>query len=171
MTQKDLNEEWARTQLEAWADGSLTGESRARMDAAIAVDPRLRAAAERAVAVHRALQAASAVRMPGGLRSRLLAIPSRAPRGRRSFFIPAFASAAAAAAVVAVALWLRPETPEPVDPQVVAAAQNFETAMRYLQKSAVITQGHVESAVGTGLRDAYVVSRDALTRETDKTGG
>ena len=44
MTQKDLGEEWAWTQLEAWADGSLTGESRARMDAAMAADPRLRAA-------------------------------------------------------------------------------------------------------------------------------
>ena len=171
MTQKDLSEEWAWTQLEGWADGSLTGESRARMDAAIAADPRLRAAAERAVAVHRALQAAPAVRMPGGLRRRLLAIPSRAPRVRRSFFIPALASAAAAAAVVAVALWLRPETPAQPDPQVVAAAQEFETAMRYLQKSAVITQGHVESAVGTGLRDAFTASRDALAKDTDKTGG
>jgi len=172
MTQKDLNEEWAWTQLEAWADGSLIDESRARMGAAIAADPRLRAAAERAVAVHRALQAASAVRMPGGLRGRLLAIPSRVPRARRSVFIPALASAAAAVAVVAVALWLRPETPAQPDPQVVvAAAQDFETAMRYLQKSAVITQGHVESAVGTGLRGAFTASRDALAKDTDKTGG
>ncbi|HXS79491.1 MAG TPA: hypothetical protein VN818_04360 [Gammaproteobacteria bacterium] len=169
MTQKDLSEEWAWTQLEAWADGSLTGEGRARMDAAIAADSRLRAAADRAVAVHRALHAAPAIRMPGGLRRRLLAIPRRAPRARRSYFIPALASAVAAAAIVATALWLRPEPP--VDPRVAAATQDFETAMRYLQKSAVITQGHVESAVGTGLRDAFVVSRDALARETKETGG
>ena len=173
MTQRDLNEEWAWTQLEAWADGSLTGESRARMDAAIAADPRLAAAAERAVAVHRALYEAPAVaRMPSGLRRRLLAIPSREPRARRSFFIPTLASAAAAAAIIAGALWLRPEPVKPPpDPRVVAAAQDLETAMRYLQKSAVITQGHVESAVGTGLRDAFAASRDALARETDKTGG
>ena len=52
-----------------------------------------------------------------------------------------------------------------------AATQDFETAMRYLRKSAVITQGHVESAVGTGLRDAYVVSRDAVARQAKETGG
>ena len=172
MTQRDLNEEWAWTQLEAWADGSLIGESRARMDAAIAADPRLRAAAERAVAVHRALRAAPALRMPRGLRRSLLAIPSRAPRARRPFFVPALASAAAAAAVVAGVLWLKPQPTEPPpDPRVVAAAQDLETAMRYLQKSAVITQGHVTSAVGTGLRDAFAASRDALARETEKTGG
>jgi len=171
MTQRDLNEEWVRTQLEAWADGSLTGESRARMAAAIAADPRLMAAAERAVAVHRALGAAVPPAMPSGLRRRLLAIPNQAPRARRPFFMPALVSAAAAAAIVAAALWLRPEPAPPVDPRVAAATQDFETAMRYLQKSAVITQGHVESAVGTGLRGAFTASRDALAKDTDKTGG
>jgi len=174
MTQRDLNEAWAWTQLEAWADGSLTSENRARMDAAIAADPRLSAAAERAVAVHRALhEAPAAVRMPSGLRRRLLAIPGRAPRARRSLFVAALASAAAAAAVVAVALWLRPETPPPSPDmsQLAAAQQDYETAMRYLQKSAVIAEGHVTSAVGTGLRDAFAASRDALAQQTDKTGG
>ena len=171
MTQRELNEEWAWTQLEAWADGSLTGESRARMAAAIAADPRLMAAAERAVAVHRALGAAEPPAMPSGLRRRLLAIPNQAPRARRPFFMPALVSAAAAAAIVAAALWLRPEPAPPVDPRVAAATQDFETAMRYLQKSAVITQGHVESAVGTGLRGAFTASRDALAKDTDKTGG
>jgi len=171
MTQKDLSEEWAWTQLEAWADGSLTGESRARMAAAIAADPRLMAAAERAVAVHRALGAAPPRAMPSGLRRRLLAIPAQAPRARRSYFVPALASAAAAAAIVATALWLRPELPPPVDPRVAAATQDFETAMRYLQKSARITEGHVTGAVGTGLRDAFAASREALARDTDETGG
>ena len=109
--------------------------------------------------------------MPSGLRRRLLAIPTQAPRARRSYFMPALASAAAAAAIVATALWLRPEPPPPVDPRVAAATQDFETAMRYLHKSARITEEHVTGAVGTGLRDAFVVSRDALARETDKTGG
>jgi anti-sigma factor RsiW len=170
MTQRDLNEEWAWTQLESWADGSLTGESRARMAAAIAANPRLEAAAGRAVAVRRALRAAQPEKVPRGLRGRLLAIPGREPRAR-SFALPAFASAAVAVAVVAGVLWLQPDAPPPVDPRVAAAAQDFETAMRYLQKSARITQGHVESAVGTGLRDAFDASRDALARETDKNGG
>ena len=172
MTQRDLNEEWARTQLEAWADGSLTGESRARMDAAIAADPLLAAAAERAVAVQRALRESAPVSMPRGLRGRLLAIPGQAPRARRSFFVPALASAAAAAAIVAVALWLRPEPPTPlVDPQVAAVTQEVEIAMRYLQKTASITQRHVTSAVGTGFGDAFTVTRGALERSTEQTGG
>jgi len=169
MTQRDLSEEWAWTQLEAWADGSLTGDARARMNAAVAASPRLRAAAERAVAVHRALRAPEPLPMPRGLRSRLLAIPGRAPRAR--FMLPAFVSAAAAAAIAAVVLWQRPDAPPPVDPRVAAAARDFEIAMRYLQKSARIAQGHVEGAVGTGLHGAFVVSRDALSKQTDETGG
>ncbi len=88
---------------------------------------RLAAAAERAVAVHRALRASPPAAMPPGLRRRLLAIPGRSPRARPSFFAPALASAAAAVAVVAVALWLVPEPPAPVDPRAVAAAQDLET--------------------------------------------
>ena len=107
--------------------------------------------------------------IPPGLRSRLLAIPGRSPRAR-SFTLPAFASAAAVA-VVAVALWPRPEPPAPVDPRAIAAARELETAMRYLQRSARVTQGHVTSAVGTGLRDALAVSREALTSDTDEPGG
>jgi len=171
MTQRDISEEWAQTQLEAWADGSLTGESRARMDAAIATDPRLKAAAERAVAVQRALREPDAVSMPRGLRGRLLAIPGQAPRARRSFFVPAFVSAAAAAAVVAAVLWLKPEPPAPVDPRVAAVTQDVETALRYLQKTASITQGHVSSAVGTGFGDAFTVTREALEKGTAQTGG
>lgn len=172
MTQRDLSEEWAWTQIEAWADGSLSGESRARMDAAIAADPRLRAAAQRAVAVHRALRASwPAASMPRGLRGRLLAIPGRSARAR-SYGLPAFAGAAAVAvAVVATAIWLRPEQPPAVDPRVAAAAQDLETAMRYLQKSARITEDAVTTAVGSGWRDAIAASRAAVAQETDETGG
>jgi len=171
MTQRDLNEEWARTQLEAWADGSLTGESRARMAAAIATDPRLKAAAERAAAVRRALREPEAVSMPRGLRGRLLAIPGQAPRARRSLFVPALVSAGAAAAVVAAVLWLTPQPPARVDPRVAAVTQDVETALRYLQKTASITQGHVSSAVGSGFGDAFTVTREALERGTEQTGG
>jgi len=172
MTQRDLNDEWARTQLEAWADGSLTGEGRVRMEAAIATDPSLKAAAERAVAVQRALREPAAVQMPRGLRGRLLAIPGQAPRARRSFFLPALASAAAVVAVVVVALWLRPEPPAPqVDPQVAAVTQDVEIAMRYLQKTASITQRHVTSAVGTGFGDVFTVTREALEKTSEQTGG
>jgi len=168
MTQRDLNDEWAKTQLEAWADGSLTGESRERMAAALAADPQLRAAAERAAAVHRALRASAPEPMPPGLRRRLLAIPSRSRNVWRAFALPV--AAGVAAAFVAV-VWLRPEPPPETDPRVAAVAQDLETAMRYLQKSARITQNEVTNAVGSGLRDAVAVTRAAAGQETDETGG
>jgi hypothetical protein len=164
----DLNGEWARTQIEAWIDGSLEGESRARMAAAIAADPQLAAAVGRAAAVHRALRALPHERVPAGLRRRLLAIPAGSAGARRSYWLPAMASAAAAVAVVGVALWLRPEPPVPPDERA-AAIQELEVAMRYLQKSARITQGQVTSAVGGGLRDAFAATRQAL--DQNETGG
>jgi ferric-dicitrate binding protein FerR (iron transport regulator) len=169
MTERDLSEEWARTQLEAWADGSLTGENRERMAAALAADPKLRLAAERAVAVHRALRESSpAPPMPAGLRRRLLAIPAGSSRVWRGFALPV---AAGVAAAVVAAVWLRPEPPPPTDPRVAAVAQDLETAMRYLQKSARITENEVTNAVGSGLRDAVDATRAAVGRDTDETGG
>lgn len=167
MTERDLSFEWARTQLEAWADGSLTAEQAERMAAALAVDPQLRAAAERAIAVHRALRASPPTRMPAGLRWRLLAIPGRSAWPR--FALPA--AAAVAVTVVGAALWLGSASPPPLDAQQMAALQDFETAMRYLQKSARITQDEVTNAVGSGLRDAVAVTRTAIAQETDETGG
>jgi anti-sigma factor RsiW len=167
MTERDLGEEWARSQLEAWADGSLTGESRERMAAALAADSKLRAAAERAVAVRRALRSSPPAPLPAGLRGRLLAIPGRSVRP--SFAVPV--AAGVAAAVVAAALWLAPAPPPPVDEQRIVALQEFAVAMRYLQKSARIAQSEVTEAVGAGLRDALAASREAIGRETEETGG
>ena len=109
--------------------------------------------------------------MPRGLRGRLLAIPGQAPRARRSLFVPALVSAGAAAAVVAAVLWLTPQPPARVDARVAAVTQDVETALRYLQKTASITQGHVSSAVGSGFGDAFTVTREALERGTEQTGG
>jgi anti-sigma factor RsiW len=167
MSERDLGEEWARTQLEAWADGTLPPESRERMAAVLSADPRLRAAAERALAVRRALRASSAPRLPAGLRSRLLAIPGRPTSPSLAWPL----AAGAAFSAIAAAVWLVPG-PRPVEPDPrVSAVQEFETAMRYLQKSARTTQGEVTSAVGTGLREALAASREAVARETDETGG
>jgi anti-sigma factor RsiW len=167
MTHRDLSEEWAWSQLEAWADDSLTGESRARMAAALAANPRLKAAAARAVAVRRALRATSQPSVPARLRLQLLAIPGRS--AWPTFALPA--AAVVAIAIVAIAVALRPAAPPPLDAQQVAAMQELETAMRYLQKSAVITENEVTTALGSGLRDAVAASRAAVRQQTDETGG
>jgi hypothetical protein len=168
MTDQDLSREWARSQIEAWADGSLAGESLERMHSALANDARLRAAAERAVAVRRALRDSPGASMPAGLRLRLLAIPGNPSR---TWFValPAMASALAAAIVGAVFL-LRPDAPPPID-QRVAAVQDFELAMRYLRDSASVTQTEVTATVGARLRDALVTSRESLERSTKENGG
>jgi anti-sigma factor RsiW len=167
MTDRDLNREWAHSQIEAWADGSLAGESLERMNAALENDARLRAAAERAAAVHRALRSTSPERMPGGLRWRLLAIPGRQARSTNWWV---WGAATTAAAIVAVALVLRPPAPPPIDPRV-AAVRDFELAMRYLRDSANVTQIDVTTALGAGLQQALVKSRESLERTTDETGG
>jgi anti-sigma factor RsiW len=168
MTERDLNDEWARTQLEAWADGSLASENRKRMAAALAANAGLRAAAQRAVAVRRALRASAPEPMPAGLRRRLLAIPRGPRKVWRGFALPV--AAGVAAAIVAV-VWLRPDMPPPADPRVAAAAQELEVAMRYLQKSARFTQNEVTNAIGSGLRDAVAATRAAVEQDTDETGG
>jgi anti-sigma factor RsiW len=167
MTDRDLNREWARSQIEAWADGSLAGDSLERMNAALSTDATLKAAAERALAVRRALRAFSAERMPSGLRRRLLAIPGAERRKTYWWALPA---AATAVAIVAVALVLRPTAPPPVDPRM-AAVQDFELAMRYLHESASLTRFEVSATLGAGLQEALVTSRESLERATDETGG
>ena len=167
MTDRDLNREWAESQLEAWADGSLSAANRERMKAMLAADARLKAAADRAAAVRRALQA-SAPPMPRGLRRRLLAIPGQAWPSWPLLAVPATAFAIA---VVGVALLLEPAAPPPTPDPRVAAVQEFELAMHYLQKSARVTEIEVTAAVGTGLRDALVTSRESLERTTKENGG
>ena len=117
MSEHELSSTWARAQVEAWVDGTLTGESRARMAEAIRRDPRLAAAVERAAAVRRALRGTSAIAVPSRLRGRLLAIAAPAPR--RSW--RAALAAAASVAVVGGGVWLaRPNVEPQPDPRVVA---------------------------------------------------
>jgi len=167
MTDQDLNGEWARSQIEAWADGSLTEANRERMRAALQRDPQLRAAAERAAAVHRALREAPTAPLPRGLRRRLLAIPARPGRA----VWPRFAlPVAAGVAALAVAVWWQ----RPIEPTLderVAAVADFELAMHYLQKSARITENGVTGAVGSGLQGAWATSRESLERSTKENGG
>jgi hypothetical protein len=138
------------------------------MAAALAASASLRAAAERAVAVRRVLRASAPEPIPAGMRRRLLAIPGGRKNVWRPFALPIAASLVAAVATV---VWLRPEPAPQVDPRVAAVAQELEVAMRYLHKSARITQDQVTNAVGSGFRDAVAVTRGAVGQETDETGG
>jgi anti-sigma factor RsiW len=168
MTEQDLRNEWAWSQIEGYADGSLRGAARARMRAAVRHDMRLRAAVERARRVRTALRAAPAAPLPSGLRARLLRIPG--PPMRRW---PALAATAAAAAAIAVLAWQRPEpAPPPVDERAAAVA-DFQLAMKYVQKSAAITSKEVSTQVGGGLREALTLSGNSLraSAERTKTGG
>jgi hypothetical protein len=167
MTDQDLNGEWARSQLEAWADDSLTEANRERMRAVLQRDPHLRAAAERAAAVHRALREAAPAPLPRGLRRRLLAIP--APRGR---VWPRFAlPVAAGVAALAVAVWWPRPVEEPPRDERVAALADFELAMHYIHRSARLTRTEVTGAVGSGLQGAWAQSRESLERSTKENGG
>jgi anti-sigma factor RsiW len=166
MTDQDLNGEWARSQIEAWADGSLTDANRERMRAALQRDPRLRAAAERAAAVHRALREAAPAPLPRGLRRRLLAIPARRGSVWPRFALPV----AAGVAALAVAVWWQ----RPVEPTLeerVAAVAELELAMHYIHKSARLTRSEVTGAVDSGLQGAWTLSRESLERSTKENGG
>ena len=147
MTDRDLSEEWARSQLEAWADGSLTGESRERMAAALAADP----SCEQPRSVPLPCSVRCARRRPRECRPGCAVDCSRF-RPARVTFGAAFAlpvTASVAAAFVA-AVWLWPAPPPQEDPRVAAVAQDLELAMRYLQKSARITENEVTNAARLG---------------------
>lgn len=167
MTDQHLKDEWARSQIEAWADGSLTDANRERMRTALQRDPQLRAAAERAAAVHRALRDTAPASLPRGLRGRLLAIPARQDRVWSRFALPV---AVFGVAALAVAVWWQ----RPVEPTLeerVAAVAELELAMHYIHKSARLTRSGVTGAVGSGLQDAWTVSRESLERSTKENGG
>lgn len=154
MTEKDLTNEWAWSQVEAYADGSLDAAAQARMRTELEHDARLCAAVERAGAVRAALRGMRGAPLPRGLRGRLLRIPGQ-PTMRMGWL--AAAAAAIAAAAIAPALLREPEpTPEAI------AMRDFELAMKYVQKSAAITSQEVTGTVGGGVRDALLASRNSL---------
>ena len=168
MTQRDLNEEWARTQLEAWADGSLDRR-----------EPRAHGRCDRSRSAARCCRRARRCRASCVA---LVAADGDAARAAAPLARDSGPSAARGASFCAAGVRERrgcrgcrrrrslaqARAAGAVDQRAVAAAQELEVAMRYLQKSARITQGHVTSAVGTGLRDAVAVTREALARDTTK---
>jgi len=174
MTRKDLKNEWARLQIEAYVDGSLDAEDRDRMQAAMAGNAQLRESVERARAVHGQLRTLAGQGAPRALLWRLLAIPRSAPRpaaGPSWAWVAAPVMAAALVAVVAIRFGgpAAPVAPAP-DPRA-AAVQEFALAMAYLQRSAEVTQRNVNGAVVFGFNEALTVGRDAVLEDESENGG
>lgn len=170
MTQKDLHNEWAWSQIEAYADGSLDGAAHERMRAELANDARLRAAVERADAVRAALREIHSAPLPRGLRGKLWRIPGQRVMHWSWLAVPAAAAMATIAAIAIAPLLTSPQV-EP-DPSV-AALREFELAMTYVQKTAAITSQEVSGTVGGGVLDALRTSRQSLRNAESKqeTGG
>lgn len=160
---------WAWERIEALADDSLDAADRARMNEALREDPALRAAVERARAVRGALRDLRRSPVPAGLLGRLLAAPF--PVRRRPNWALIAAPAAAAAVAISVALYVsRPQQPDEAQ---LRAMRELALAMRYLQRSAVVTEEEVGGAVTAGLLDAFRAGHVAVRDETseDENGG
>ncbi len=204
----DIENQWARNRVESMADGSLPAADAQRMREAMAREPALREAVERAARLRRELGRLGREPVPRGLRRRLLRIGdgpaagTRVPAPRRPVVrlplmrlpvtrLGVAVSALAAVAVVAVLVAmsgarphpgarLNPGAPPASSPAAAVAAaedraavENFQVAMAYLQRSTLIAGAEVSSAIGSGLRDALVISRKAVrdTRAERKKGG
>jgi hypothetical protein len=139
------------------------------MRAEMGRDPRLQDAVERASMLRRRLRRLSDEPVPLKATLALLRIPREASVERWS---GGGLWAAATVTVVVLAVVLRvlwPENPSPA--QRIAAVQEFEVAMTYLQRSAALTRREVTEAVGNGLQEALNVGREALPEDESNTGG
>ncbi len=167
----DLNIAWAWSRVEACADGSLRGDQQARMRAAMARDPALAEAVDRARELRATLRDLRADPVPAGLRRRLLAIGHRSDgRGRpvawRAFAPPVLGLAT----VVLIALLVFRPAPEPALPtppmtaheDASQAIEEFSIAMSYLRIGAERSSEQLSDAVGTSLRLALATSHETL---------
>jgi len=168
MKQKDLNNAWAWSRVEAMVDGNLSTVERKRMRRAMAEDQELQAAVEHARLVHDELRRLKPAIVPRGLSRRLLGIVDR--RSPTWLWVAAPAMAAAIALLVAVPL-LR--TPAPIVDERAVALQEFTVAMNYVQKTAALAGVEVTGVVGDGLNDALVITRDSMVERLsqDDNGG
>lgn len=166
----ELDSRWAWSRIEAVADGSLGRKDERRMRAALARDPELRRAVDRARALRRGLGRLGKEPVPSSLQARLLRIATPA-RGAKRHGSPfwSWASAAAAASTMAVALLVVTQPEPPVDDErQMAALRDFELAMAYVHRSYEIAGEQVRRAVERELREAFEVDNDS---GGDRRGG
>ena len=168
---KDLNSEWARSQIEAAAEGSLSPGDRARFAEAMAADASLERAVRQAKRVQLDLARMRASRVPPGLWRSLLAIPRTASEpAARPMRRPLIAAGVGAAlAAVALTLLLKPTSPSPSTEEQARAVADFELAMSYLQESTEIARTELTTALGGALQRALAGNRDATRDERSRS--
>lgn len=164
----ELDRTWAKSQVEAMADESLSVEAERRMRAVLAEDPALAAEVDQARALRRNLRALTGRRAPKGLLRGLWQIPA-ADRPREAYWVPASVLAAVAAAALGVSVFLGQPGPTPEETAREDAMQDFAIALAYLQRSAQLASQEVNEAVGDGMRGAAAIGRQAMVR-TDVRG-
>jgi anti-sigma factor RsiW len=159
----DLDKQWAKSQVEALVDGSLPPESERRMQAALRQEHRLRREVDAARALRRELKRLRKPPMPHGLVFRLLSIPvAERPSQRR--LLPV--TGVAALAVIAIGAGVFPFVQESSEARArVAAVEDFQLAMVYLQKSTALAHNQVSEAVSLGILGAVETSRHVLYDE------
>lgn len=159
----DLDRAWARTQVEAMADGTLSPESERRMRALVNCDPELRAQVERAKVLRRELRALRDIAVPAGLGKRLWRIPA-GHRARPTLWLPSLALASLAAVAVVAGLFRAGSGPTPEELAQTEAVEDFTIVVAYLQKSALMARNEVNEAVGSTMLDVLAMSRGAVGR-------
>lgn len=159
MTELDIR--WARSRVEAMADGSLSRKEERRMRALLASDPDLRRAVDEARALRTALRRLRGEPVPAAVLARLARIPGAAarPRPRWSTERLSWASAGAAAGAVAAMLILLTHTEPARDDPRTAALRDFELAMAYVHRSYELAGEHVKRAMERELKEALMRSR------------
>ena len=157
----ELDRTWARTQIEAMADGSLEPAAERRMRTLVNCDPEIRAELERARTLMGDLQGLADVPVPRGLRRRLSRIPAAE---RAQFWVPATAFASVAVAALAVSLFFGLRGPSAEDLARQAAVEDFAITMAYLQKGALMASNEINTTIGSGVLGALEMSRGTINR-------
>jgi len=141
------------------------------MRAALARDPELRAAVERARTLSRALRRLGKEPVPRSHYARLLRIAApRADRAQSTNAAWSWTSATAAASTVAATLLLLTQ-PEPADDPRVAALRDFEIAMSYLHRSYAIAGDQVKRTLERELKEALRVNTGSGGNDADTENG
>ena len=161
----ELEIEWARSQIESMADGDLEGVELERMQTVLARVPELRRQLQDAVNLLEDLQSISLSAPRRGFLFRLLTARQRSGRGIgqvSGVFSGLSAPVFGVLSISAIAFAFTSLTARMPDPAAEAAMRDFEVAMGYLRRSAVMAQDQVGQQVGYGLSVAMTLSTESL---------